>query len=386
MKEVLVKVKPILAEKVFQKYPFVEDITFGTEGMKEGGVDFAAWVKDKKKFTPGTVPPKLGGFKVYNTGDDEVIVEMPFIWGSDMHFSIGVFLKAGPVRLYVPVDVKNLSIKADARITLKPLVDVIPCIGGVTVSLLNVPQVDLSLCLFKGVDLMALPLVKDAVRMGIKRVMEGMIVLPNSFSVPLLPNWGLPLTPKGALSVKLLRSERIKGNNVYVKMEVRHGKTVVSETVQPESSKANPILRCEWNEEFNFVVDDFERQGLSLRVFDEDRSYGISNDTKLSIGQLAFSELDGSRQLENGDIVDNYDLAEFIKCPMKEQLVEVRLQKVKDKAGLMSTMGSMGKGLMSVGSGAVSMSSPSPPKIEKELDLGSIFLKVTNWHLAIKET
>ena len=211
MKEVLAKVKPVLQEKVFAKYGFVEDIVLGTEGMKEGGMDYSAWVKDKKKFSPGTIPPKIGGFKVYSTGDDEVIAEVPLIWGSDMHFSVGVFLKAGPVRLYVPVDVSNLLIKAEARITLKPLVDVIPCIGGVTISLLSIPQVDLSLCIFKGVDLMALPIVKDVVRMALKMVTETICVLPNSISVPLLPNWGLPLPPKGALNVKLLRCERVKG-------------------------------------------------------------------------------------------------------------------------------------------------------------------------------
>ena len=377
MKEVLAKVKPVLQEKVFAKYGFVEDIVLGTEGMKEGGMDYSAWVKDKKKFSPGTIPPKIGGFKVYSTGDDEVIAEVPLIWGSDMHFSVGVFLKAGPVRLYVPVDVSNLLIKAEARITLKPLVDVIPCIGGVTISLLSIPQVDLSLCIFKGVDLMALPIVKDVVRMALKMVTETICVLPNSISVPLLPNWGLPLPPKGALNVKLLRCERVKGSNIYVKMEVRHGRTVISESVKPESSKANPVLRCEWNQEFNFVVDDFESQSLNLRVFDED--FGISKDTKLSIGKLAFSEVDGSSELENGDIVDTYALAKFIKVPMKEELVEIKLNKSLDKAGLLGKVGSMGKGLMSVGSGALSLasrSSPSSPKMEKELDLGSIYLKV----------
>jgi hypothetical protein len=41
-----------------------------------------------------------------------------------------------------------------ARVTLKPLVDVIPCIGGVSISLLRVPHVDLSLSMVGGVDLM----------------------------------------------------------------------------------------------------------------------------------------------------------------------------------------------------------------------------------------
>lgn len=31
----------------------------------------------------GTMPLKLGGVKVYDTRDDEVILEAPIMWGSD---------------------------------------------------------------------------------------------------------------------------------------------------------------------------------------------------------------------------------------------------------------------------------------------------------------
>lgn len=84
----------------------------------------------------------------------------------------------------------------DARITLKPLLDVIPFFGGLTVSLLKVhkillllfplskyiglnlplpvppfaqvPHVDLKLVIIRGVDLMALPVVKDGVKLALK--------------------------------------------------------------------------------------------------------------------------------------------------------------------------------------------------------------------------
>ncbi len=58
--------------------------------------------------------------------------------------------------------------QAEARVTLKPLVDTIPCIGGVSISLLKVPHVDFSLCLMRGVDIMALPIVKDVVKLATK--------------------------------------------------------------------------------------------------------------------------------------------------------------------------------------------------------------------------
>jgi hypothetical protein len=34
-------------------------------------------------FTVGTLPPRVGGIKYANTSDDEVILEIPLVWGSD---------------------------------------------------------------------------------------------------------------------------------------------------------------------------------------------------------------------------------------------------------------------------------------------------------------
>jgi hypothetical protein len=57
-----------------------------------------------------------------------------------------------------------MQLRADARITLAPLVDVLPCLGAVTVTLLDAPYVDLSASLIGALDLMALPGIRDAVQ------------------------------------------------------------------------------------------------------------------------------------------------------------------------------------------------------------------------------
>ena len=95
--------------------------------------------------------------------------------------------------------------QSDARITLKPLLDVIPFFGGLTLSLLKPPHFDMELKVFGRLDLMALPIVKDVFRMVLKYVLEGMLILPNKLSVPILKNYGLPPAAKGALNIKLLR-------------------------------------------------------------------------------------------------------------------------------------------------------------------------------------
>jgi Ca2+-dependent lipid-binding protein len=83
---------------------------------------------------------------------------------------------------------------------------------------LQVPHLDLCLKLIKGVDIMALPIIKDVVRFGLQHVLNGMLIYPNSLSFPIMPNFGVPPPPKGALNVKLLRAENlVKGSDTYVK-------------------------------------------------------------------------------------------------------------------------------------------------------------------------
>lgn len=61
-----------------------------------------------------------------------------------------------------------------ARITVKPLVEQLPCVGGVTVNLLEAPHVDLRLALIGGLDLMVLPGIREAVKIAVqvKRILS----------------------------------------------------------------------------------------------------------------------------------------------------------------------------------------------------------------------
>ncbi len=41
-----------------------------------------------QKFTIGSVPPRIGGIKCYDTSDDEVVLEVPLVWGSNCTVSV----------------------------------------------------------------------------------------------------------------------------------------------------------------------------------------------------------------------------------------------------------------------------------------------------------
>lgn len=81
---------------------------------------------------------------------------------------VAAWVRVGPASLYVPVKVEDLQLDALARITFRPLVDKLPCIGAVSVALMDTPFIDLTLKLINDWDIMSLPFIHDAVLMGAK--------------------------------------------------------------------------------------------------------------------------------------------------------------------------------------------------------------------------
>jgi Ca2+-dependent lipid-binding protein len=58
-----------------------------------------------------------------------------------LQFDIQVFLRVAGRRFVIPISVRDIQFKCNARCILH-MVDVMPCIGGATVSMLSVPHVD----------------------------------------------------------------------------------------------------------------------------------------------------------------------------------------------------------------------------------------------------
>ena len=63
-----------------------------------------------------------------------------------------------------------MQMKATVRVILRPLVETLPCIGAVNVSLMRVPYVDASLRIGNRLDIMQLPGVKQLVNFAIEKV------------------------------------------------------------------------------------------------------------------------------------------------------------------------------------------------------------------------
>ena len=241
------------------------------------------------KLDLGERPFRIDSFKTYKTFSDEIIMETPLFWGGDMAIRATAVIKAGPLKVDFPVDVSNFQFKALARITI-PMVETLPCLGGVTISLLEEPWIDFDLKFVDMADIMALPGVPLAVRTAIKLVAGKMLVYPNEFSVPLMPGYGHPPPPQGMLKVCVISGHDLKSSvldtvDPFVTLEIREGRPAQT-TMIPNN--INPI----WGEDLDLVVDDPLTQVLKLAVYDDDL---ITPDT---VGG-AFVELNGAEFIKN---------------------------------------------------------------------------------------
>jgi Ca2+-dependent lipid-binding protein len=77
-------------------------------------------------------------------------------------------VRVGPASVYIPLKVEDIQMSANARITVRPLVDTLPCLGAVAISLVESPFVDLTVKAITDLDLLSLPGIHEAMTMGVK--------------------------------------------------------------------------------------------------------------------------------------------------------------------------------------------------------------------------
>lgn len=226
-------------------------------------------VKDIRidKLDLGERPFRVDSFKTYETVDDEIIMETSLFWGGDLELRVTAVVQAGPMTVDLPIDVQNIQFKALARITI-PLVETLPCAGGVTISLLEEPFVDFELNVLGSPDIMAMPGVPLAVRSAIKVIAGNMLVYPNEFMYPLMEGFGRPPPPQGMLKVCVKSGHNLKSSffdvvDPYVVLEIRTGRPSETSFIK---NNPNPV----WNEDIDLVVDDPVVQELKIVVMDED--------------------------------------------------------------------------------------------------------------------
>ncbi|CAH1720627.1 unnamed protein product [Chironomus riparius] len=153
----------------------------------------------------GTIPPRIGGIKVYdkNVARNEIIMDLDLFYAGDcdINFAIGG-LRGG---------IKDFQIHGTVRVVMKPLIPNPPLVGGLQIFFLNNPNIDFNLV--GVIDLLDMPGLSDILRRIIIEQVAAMMVLPNKLPIILsdqIEALSLKMPePEGVLRVHVVEAKNL---------------------------------------------------------------------------------------------------------------------------------------------------------------------------------
>ncbi|KYM99145.1 Extended synaptotagmin-2 [Cyphomyrmex costatus] len=158
----------------------------------------------------GRIPPKIYGIKVYdkNTSRNEIILDADIMYAGDCDITFFVGnIKGG---------IKDFQIHGLVRVVMKPMLPMIPLIGGVQIFYLNVPTINFNLV---GVaDVLDLPGFNEILRKTIVEQISAILVLPNKIIIPLseeIPMESLKIPePEGVLRIHVVEAKHLMKKDI----------------------------------------------------------------------------------------------------------------------------------------------------------------------------
>lgn len=233
----------------------------------------------------GTLPPTFHGMKVYETNENQLVLEPAIKWAGNPNIVLAVTLMSVKIRFQLV----DLQVSASPRIHLKPLVPTFPCFANIVVSLMEKPYVDFGLTVMGG-DIMSIPGVYRLVQETIKKQVASLYHWPQFLEIPVLDTATAAVKkPVGILHVnviratKLLKMDVIGTSDPYVRLRLS-GEKLQEKRTSIKMRNLNP----EWNEKYKLIVKDPETQALELHVYDWDK---VGEDDKIGMQLVPLKEL-----------------------------------------------------------------------------------------------
>lgn len=233
----------------------------------------------------GTLPPTFHGMKVYETNENQLVLEPAIKWAGNPNIVLAVTLMSVKIRFQLV----DLQVSASPRIHLKPLVPTFPCFANIVVSLMEKPCMDFGLTVMGG-DIMSIPGVYRLVQETIKKQVASLYHWPQFLEIPVLDTATAAVKkPVGILHVnviratKLLKMDVIGTSDPYVRLRLS-GEKLQEKRTSVKMRNLNP----EWNEKFKLIVKDPETQALELHVYDWDK---VGEDDKIGMQLVPLKEL-----------------------------------------------------------------------------------------------
>ncbi|OQV14074.1 Extended synaptotagmin-2 [Hypsibius exemplaris] len=303
---------------------------------------------DKVDF--GSIPVRVNGVKGYKDNVDrkEIMLDWELYYKGDAEFTVYVSgIRAG---------VKNVQLHGTLRITLKPVLNDMPFVGGVEVYFLNPPVIDFDLTnLLNAPGFLSL---KQTVHQQVMDNLKQFTVLPNKISIPftdIAHKEFLFDLPAGLIRVHVIAGKNLPvadpsligpgSSDPYVKIMLG-AKEARTKTI---FKSLNP----KWDEVFDFIVSEAQGQKINFEVYDQDRQqddflgkfsvdsgsvrsagdsfshwYNISGGSRApSTGQinlkLSWFDLSKDRADLNATLYENRQLSQYAVSPLSSAVVLV---------------------------------------------------------------
>ncbi|XP_046754007.1 extended synaptotagmin-2 isoform X2 [Diprion similis] len=218
----------------------------------------------------GRIPPRIGGIKVYdkNTDRNEIILDADVLYAGDCDISFTCNSFKGGI--------KDFQIRGMIRVVMKPLLPIMPLVGGLQIFFLNMPSVDFNLVGLA--DVLDMPGLSEILRKAIVEQIGAIMVLPNKLPITLSPDVQPEILktpePEGVLRIHVIEAKHLMKKDFSV---LGKGKSdpyaVINVGAQEFRTKTidntvNPI----WDFWCEFIVDEGAGgyNKIVARLFDKD--------------------------------------------------------------------------------------------------------------------
>ena len=259
----------------------------------------------------GEVPLHVEGIKVYEqqpgrSSSRGIVMDIAFSWKSNMVVKIAMktlediesmslvdrILGCVYSSLKVSAVVRNLVARGMARVTINPLMDSLPVVGGIHVCFLEVPEISYDVTSF-GAKPLLIPGLEVAVRSFVEDVALDPFVFPDGITLDIAKLLGMDhadvqLLAEGVLCVTVISARGIPTTDLFGGSDPFCSIFLEASKRSYTSVKSN-TLNPKWNEEFDFLVFDSTHQRLHLMLYDSET---IGGDRLVGTAAVRLGDID----------------------------------------------------------------------------------------------
>ncbi|KAF7989923.1 hypothetical protein HCN44_008597 [Aphidius gifuensis] len=251
------------------------------------------------RFVLGRIPPKIYGVKVYenNTSRNEIILDCDMLYAGDcdISFSLGN-IKGG---------IRDFQLRGMARIVLKPMLNVMPLVGGIQIFFLNNPSIDFNLV--GAIDVLDFPGFNQALRKVIREQISKLLVMPNKLAFSLsqdVPTYEIKMPePEGLLRIHVVQAKHLMKKDIGMLGKGKSDPYAII-TVGSQEFKTKTIdntVDPKWDYWCECLVMSSVAQQLEVVLWDHDEAKGDEN---LGSILIEISQVKEKRSIDNWFTLD----------------------------------------------------------------------------------